>query len=117
MRAYLAYDDSGIKELGDVSKDDLPALIEQADASLATHKQCGVGLYRSEKDFLEIRPAGKSEYLIWSDRLAPRRLLDLLHIGARQSLIRSKANDPRPVIAQQSIARANPYESKLILQN
>jgi hypothetical protein len=80
MRAYLAYDDSGIKELGDVSKDDLPALIEQADASLATHKQCGVGLYRSEKDFLEIRPAGKSEYLIWSDRLAPRRLLDLLRV-------------------------------------
>jgi hypothetical protein len=80
MRAYLAYDDSGIKELGAISKDDLPSLIEQADASLTTDKQYGVGLYRSEKDFLEVRPVGKSEYLIWSDRLVPRRLRDLFRV-------------------------------------
>jgi len=69
MRAYKAYDESGIEELGEVAKDQVPSLIERADASLATDKQFGVGFYRSEKDFLEIRPVGKSEYMIWSDRI------------------------------------------------
>jgi len=70
MRAYKAYDESGIEELGDVSKDQVSLLIEQADASLTTAKQFGVGFYRTEKDFLEIRPVGKSEYMVWSDRIA-----------------------------------------------
>ena len=70
MHAYKAYDESGIEELGDVSKDQIAALIEQADASLATGKHFGIGFYRTEKDFLEIRPVGKSEYMVWSDRIA-----------------------------------------------
>jgi hypothetical protein len=70
MRPYKAYDESGIEELGDDSKDQISSLIEQADTSLATDKQFGIGFYRTEKDFLEIRPVGKSEYMIWSDRIA-----------------------------------------------
>ena len=69
MRAYKAYDESGIEELGDVSKDQISSLIELADASLESKKQFGVGFYRSEKDFLEIRPIGKSEFMVWSDRI------------------------------------------------
>ena len=45
------------------------------------------------------------------------RLFDLLHVRARQSLVQSKAYDPRTVIAQQSIARPDPDESELILEN
>jgi hypothetical protein len=67
MRAYLAYDEGGIDELGAIDKEQVVSLIEKADASLRTKKQFGVGFYRSEKDFLEIRPVGKSEYMIWSD--------------------------------------------------
>jgi hypothetical protein len=42
-------------------------LIDKADASLAAENRFGIGFYRSEKDFVEIRPAGKSEYMLWSD--------------------------------------------------
>jgi hypothetical protein len=69
MRAYKAFDESGIEELGEVAKDQVSALIGEAEASQATDKQFGVGFYRSEKDFLEIRPVGKSEHMIWSDRI------------------------------------------------
>ncbi|MDR7134081.1 hypothetical protein J2X06_001265 [Lysobacter niastensis] len=69
MRAYKAFDESGIEELGPVSKDQVPALIAAAEASLSG-ESFGVGLYRSKKDFMEVRPVGKSEYLIWSDRIS-----------------------------------------------
>ena len=68
MRAYKAFDESGIEELGPVSKEQVPALIAAAETSLSG-KSFGLGLYRSEKDFIEVRPVGKSEYLIWSDRI------------------------------------------------
>ena len=35
------------------------------DASLIG--QFGVGFYRTETDFVEIRPVGKSEFMVWSD--------------------------------------------------
>lgn len=69
MRAYKAFDESGIEELGPISKELVPGLIAAAEASLSG-KSFGIGLYRSEKDFMEVRPVGKSEYLIWSDRIA-----------------------------------------------
>lgn len=67
MRAYLGYDEGGVEELGAIDKEQVVLLIDKADASLVTKKQFCVGFYRSEKDFLEIRPVGKSEYMIWSD--------------------------------------------------
>ena len=67
MRAYIAYDEGGIEELGDIDKDQVLSLIDKADASLTGAKQFGVGFYRSEKDFLEVRPVGKSQYMLWSD--------------------------------------------------
>lgn len=72
MRAYKAFDDSGIEELGVVSREQVPVLIEAAEASLSG-KHFGVGFYRSEKDFVEVRPVGKSEYLIWSDCISGGR--------------------------------------------
>ena len=69
MRAYKVYDESGIEELGDVSKDQVSSLIEQAEASQASEKQFSIGFYRSENDFVEIRPVGKSEFIVWSDRI------------------------------------------------
>ena len=80
MREYIAYDDSGIEELGDVSKGQVLSLIEQAVASLANDKQFAVGFCRRESDFLEIRPVWKSQYMIWSDRLVPRRLRDVSRV-------------------------------------
>jgi hypothetical protein len=67
MRAYIAYDEGGIEELGDVGKDQVLILIDKAEASLSSAKQFGVGFCRSEKDFLEVRPVGKSQYMLWSD--------------------------------------------------
>jgi hypothetical protein len=70
VRAYREYDESGIEELGDISREQVPQLIADAEESLTTAKQFGVGFYRTEQDFLEIRPVGKSQYMIWSDKIA-----------------------------------------------
>lgn len=67
MRAYLACDEGGIDELGAIDREQVAKLIDKANASLLTKKQFGVGFYRSERDFLEIRPVGGSEYMVWSD--------------------------------------------------
>jgi len=73
VRGYLCYDEHGIEELGEVHEDDLPALLDRADAALSGNRQFGIGLYRSKQDFFEIRPVGKSEYMLWSDRIVGRR--------------------------------------------
>ena len=70
MRAYIAYDEGGIEELGEIERDGVLPLIDRADASLSKKSQFGVGFCRSKKDFLEVRPVGKSEYLLWSDAIA-----------------------------------------------
>jgi hypothetical protein len=70
MRAYFAYDEGGIEELGEITREQVPSLIEQAEASLTQDKQFGVGFYRSERDFFEVRPVGKSQYMLWSDLIA-----------------------------------------------
>lgn len=72
MRAYFAYDEGGIEELGERTREQVSALIEQAEASLTGDKQFGVGFYRSERDFFEVRPVGKSQYMLWSDLIADR---------------------------------------------
>jgi hypothetical protein len=78
MRAYLAYDDGAIEELGDIVRDQVASLIDKADASLAADRQFGIGLYRNDKDFFEIRPVGKCEYMIWSDIIAKSQSSGLL---------------------------------------
>jgi hypothetical protein len=70
MRAYFAYDEGGIEELGESSKERVLSLIEQAEVSLTGDKQFGVGFYRTERDFFEVRPVGKSQYMLWSDIIA-----------------------------------------------
>jgi hypothetical protein len=70
MRAYFAYDEGGIEELGEASREQVPSLIERAEASLTQDKQFGVGFYRTERDFFEVRPVGKSQYMLWSDLIA-----------------------------------------------
>ena len=84
MRAYMAYDDGGINELGEVDKAQVVPLIGKADASLTSEKQFGIGFYRNEKDFVEIRPVGKSEYMIWSDVIAKDRSPGFLGIFTRR---------------------------------
>ncbi len=78
MRAYLAYDDGAIEELGDIERGQVASLIEKADGSLASDRQFGIGLYRNERDFFEIRPVGKSEYMLWSDIIAKSQSSGLL---------------------------------------
>lgn len=78
MRAYIAYDEGGIDELGEIDKEQVASLIDKADASLNVEKQFGVGFYRSKKDFLEIRPVGKSQYMVWSDLIANKQSSGLL---------------------------------------
>ena len=70
MRAYFAYDEGRIEELGETTKEQVLTLIEQAEASLAKDKQFGVGFYRTERDFFEVRPVGESQYILWSDLIA-----------------------------------------------
>ena len=70
MRAYFAYDEGGIEELGEATREQVPLLIKQAEASLSGGKQFGVGFYRTERDFVEVRPVGKSQYMIWSDLIS-----------------------------------------------
>ena len=70
MRAYFAYDEGGIEELGEATREQVLSLIEQAEASLTKDKQFGVGFYRLERDFFEVRPVGESQYMLWSDLIA-----------------------------------------------
>jgi hypothetical protein len=70
MRAYFAYDEGGIEELGEATREQVPLLIKQAEASLSGGKQFGVGFYLAERDFVEVRPVGKSQYMIWSDLIS-----------------------------------------------
>jgi hypothetical protein len=67
MRAYFAYDEGGIEELGETTREQVVSLIEKAEASLSGDKQFCVGFCRSERDFFEVRPVGKSQYMLWSD--------------------------------------------------
>lgn len=104
MRAYFAYDTGGMEELGETSQEQIPSLIARADASLSTDNQFGVGLYRSDDDFVEIRPVGNGEYLIWSDIIAvgsDRGFLSLL-FGRKQHIDK--------VVAGRDLATAAAYD-------
>ena len=70
MHAYKVFDDCRVEELGLVTKNLVPVLIDSAEDSLS--QRCfGIGICRSESDFVEVHPVGRSDYLIWSDRLSP----------------------------------------------
>ena len=104
MRAYKAYDESGIEELGDVSKEQVSSLIELADASLASEKQFGIGFYRSETDFVEIRPVGKSEFMVWSDRIVKSASSGLLGLFQKK-----KSNIDKIVVGLDAAVEAVSY--------
>jgi hypothetical protein len=70
MRAYFAYDEGGIEELGETTQERVRSLIEQAEASLTKDKQFGVVFYRTKRDFFEVRPVGKSQFMLWSDLIS-----------------------------------------------
>ncbi|WP_111265062.1 hypothetical protein [Marilutibacter maris] len=74
MRAYRL-SRRGIEELGPVSSEQVQALIADAEASLsgAGDEGFGIGLYRSEQDFIEIAPVGNDTFLLHSDRICDRR--------------------------------------------
>jgi hypothetical protein len=73
MRVYFSYVEGGIEELGETTREQVPLLIDQAEASLSGDKQFGVGFYRTERDFVEVTPVGKTQYMIWSDLISGNR--------------------------------------------
>jgi len=101
MRAYIAYDEGGIEELGEVDRDGVVPLIGRADAALSKDRQFGVGFYRSKKDFLEVRPVGKSEYLLWSDLIARTERAGFLGLFSRR-----KAHIDKIVAGREAAAAA-----------
>jgi hypothetical protein len=68
MNIYKCYDSGGIEELGFYNEKELPRLISQAVESLGNN-DFGIGVNRTEKDFVEIRPVGNNQFMLWSDRL------------------------------------------------
>lgn len=72
MKAYKAYLESGIEELGDKPLKVALDLISSARQSEST-KEFGIGFYRSERDFMEVRYVGRGQFLIWSDRIVGPR--------------------------------------------
>ena len=68
----MRYEQGEVKELGQVGRKQIRGLVEQADLSSVTVRPYGVGFYRSEADFLEITPVGRSEFLLWSDFIVKR---------------------------------------------
>ncbi len=68
MKIYKCFDSGGIEELGELKSTDLPELLTQAVDSLGNN-DFGIGAQRSEKDFVEVRPVGKDQFMVWSDRI------------------------------------------------
>ena len=68
MIVYKGYDTGTIEELGVLDQSALSALLSEAVNSIGKNDFC-IGINRSKKDFVEIRPVGKSQYMVWSDRL------------------------------------------------
>lgn len=104
MRAYFAYDEGGIEELGETTKEQMLSLIEQAEASLIGDKQFGVGFYRTERDFFEVRPVGKSQYMLWSDLIS-----DSGNRGFVARLLRKKTHIEK-IVAGRDLAVAAAYD-------
>ncbi len=68
MKVYKCFDSGKIEELGDLNLTDLPELLPQAVYSLGNN-DFGIDAQRSEKDFVEVRPVGKDQFMVWSDRI------------------------------------------------
>ena len=84
-RAYFCHDDGRIEELGVVTVDRLDELLTRAEQSLPTQGGFGVGLYRSERDFVQVTPVGRGQYLVYSDRIV--RAAGFRALFARRRLI------------------------------
>mgnify|MGYP000686279733 CR=1 FL=1 len=68
MNVYKGYDSGKIEDIGNVSRPGIEQLLREAVESIGNNDFC-IGLNRSDKDFVEIRPVGNSQYIVWSDRL------------------------------------------------
>ncbi len=68
MNIYKAYESGNIEELGSLDETKLPSLLVESANSVGKN-DFGIGVNRSKKDFVEIRPVGNEHYLVWSDRL------------------------------------------------
>lgn len=68
MNIYRCFDSGKIEELGHYNESSLASLLSDAIKSLGEN-DFGVGINRSEKDFVEIRPVGKDQFMLWSDKL------------------------------------------------
>jgi hypothetical protein len=82
VKVYKAYLESGIEEIGDKPLNVAIDLIRSARQSEG-NKEFGIGFYRSQGDFMEVRYVGMDRYLIWSDRIVGplwKRLFSKHHI-------------------------------------
>jgi hypothetical protein len=104
MRAYFAYDEGGIEELGEATREQVLSLIARAEASLSGDKQFGAGFYRSERDFFEVRPVGNSQFMLWSDLIA-----DSGNRGFVARFLRSKAHIEK-IVSGRDLAVAAAYD-------
>ena len=68
MNAYKAYESGEIEEILAFNENSLRKLLADSIASLGSDYFC-FGLQRSNKDFVEIHPVGKSQFIFRSDRL------------------------------------------------
>ena len=86
MNAYKALGEGGIEELGPSAELDLAELIAIADGAVSDDTTSfGIGLARTDTDFVEVHPVGKDQYMEWSDRICNarsfwRRLTQPAHI-------------------------------------
>jgi hypothetical protein len=75
MKVYKCFAEKPREELGELSVEQVFALLQEISAREATagpgEDDFGIGLARSEDDFVEINYLGEEKYLIWSDRLRP----------------------------------------------
>ncbi len=71
MNAYKSFCDGQLQELGEVGPSDVTALLADADTALSSGQPSySLGFCRSDSDFLEICPVGRSQYLLHADLLA-----------------------------------------------
>ncbi len=105
MKAYRAFDGSEIEAFGEMEFDQIFELIEESIGSLGGGREFGIGIFRSEKDVLEIRPVGNDIFLIGSDYIALpfwKKLFSKNHMspivsgmGAVKNVIRSYTEKSR----------------------
>ena len=68
MKAYKGYESGEIEEILAFNENSLRKLLADSIASLESDYFC-FGLKRNKKDFVEIHPVGKSQFIVRSDRI------------------------------------------------